>query len=129
MNKSMWTVEQSGTVLEQYWETRTARCPIDNAVLKVIPSTLISQDYRLEFQCPRCGESEWLTRAIDPKQAQFRPWTENEISSLKDGVFNGEHLECPVCGHLVNGDTSSAVGQGKAGVELRCERCGNSYPD
>jgi len=119
-----WSNEQTHQIIEQFWRSGTASCPVDNGPLKLRMHKLRGGDYDLQAECLFCGKNKELRRADDPRRGQFRRWTNPEIERLVQVDLEGDHANCPVCGARV--ERSDPAASGSRPIIVRCFRCGNS---
>jgi len=115
-----WSIEQTHQIVEKFWRDGIARCPDDNALLKLKLHKLHGGDYDLRVECPACGKGKEFRRGDDPNRHFFRRWTTDEVQRMTERTARIGASQCPVCSTPI--DWQAAPGE----LLLRCFRCGNS---
>lgn len=117
-----WSAEQRASIAEQYWSRGEAVCPKDDTRLDINDTRRDSAGYILLLRCPRCGETDQMNWAQDPRHDAFREWTPEEKQGLVDGHFASRRLACPVCDTKIAPQTQPLSGVHY--IHFACPRCG-----
>lgn len=83
----VWTKEQKKVILDGYWATNIAYCPVDNALLDVRKNRgLGRRTDLLQIRCPRCGE-HFSSDEIEPEPKVFEEYTPEEKKEIINDYF------------------------------------------
>lgn len=121
------TPEQNAKIIQEYWPSRSAHCPVDkkrlDLRLQTFPKAPISE-YLLHGNCPSCELAIRATSKDDPKFSAFRKWTEEDLSAIAKSYSEKESAACPVC------DNSVVINPKRfkdgTTLNIQCSRCGNN---
>jgi len=115
-----WSKEQTHQIVQKFWRGGVARCPDDNASLKLKLHRLHGGDYDLRVECPVCGKRKEFRRGDDPNRHCFRRWTTDEVQRMTETTARIGASQCPVCSTPIEWQAAPSV------LLLQCFRCGNS---
>lgn len=119
-----YTQEQSGRLLEEFWNEKGSLCPQCQALLtSTLDDRFCDGTYRIWVVCDCCGTQEALQRENDPKRDSFRPWVATDLDSMADSYHRIRSSECPVC----TAPVTVNVDRNNMSIDLlfHCERCDN----
>jgi len=121
------TPEQNAKIIQDYWQSRRANCPVDkkqlNLKLQSISKAPISE-YVLLGRCASCGLEVKAPSKDDPKFSKFRKWTEEDLSDIAKSYSQKKSAACPVCDNSVG--INLVKGLQAQPLNLNCSRCGNN---
>lgn len=119
-----WTQDQLNRIFNGVWERSSATCPDDDAQLEVRRVVKL-KGYVILVNCPRCGERVQMTQESDPRQKQFKPWSDEDVGTIVKNFFAHDRSDCPCCEAALELHSIRTLGT-VSQIMCHCPRCGNS---
>lgn len=122
------TAKQNAQIIQDYWQSRSARCPVDKERLDLKLQSIVKapiSEYALYGSCPSCKLDVKASSKDDPQFSKFRKWTEEDLSAIAKNYSKKQSAACPVCDNSVEIGKPIKLNAGTLLI-VSCSRCGNN---